>query len=97
VGPSFSERTDVGTYLRVRRPGLVTAGDPLHRHYVPNHGVTAREVFTAIMNGLADHDRLRLLLAYDVLAVELRGYLERVLTRNRATAFSGPGRAMTAR
>jgi MOSC domain-containing protein YiiM len=93
----FSERTDVGTYLRVHRPGFVTAGDQLYRRYVPSHGVTVREVFIAIMNGPADHDRLRLLLSDDALAAELRKYLERVLTRNRVTAFNGPGGAMAPR
>jgi MOSC domain-containing protein YiiM len=77
----FSDRTDVGVYLRVLQPGWVTAGDPIQRLHVPKHGVTAREVFTAIMNGPLDPDRMRLLLAGDALAVALRPYLERALAR----------------
>ncbi len=82
----FSARSDVGAYLRVRTLGLVTAGDPIYRCHVPGHGVTVREVFTAIMNGPADPDRLCLLLADDALAAELRKHLERVLVRSRMTA-----------
>lgn len=77
----FSERTDVGAYLRVLRLGCITAGDPVQRLHVPQHGVTVREVFIAIMNGAADPDRLRLLLAGDSLAVSLRPYVERALAR----------------
>lgn len=78
----FSARTDVGVYLRILRLGCVTAGDPIQRLHVPEHGVTAREVFTAIMNGPADPDRLRLLLAEESLATSLRTYLEKVLARH---------------
>lgn len=77
----FSERADVGAYLRVLRPGRVTAGDPVARLHVPEHGVTVREVFTAIHHGPADPDRLSLLLAQDALAATLRGRLERLLAR----------------
>lgn len=77
----FSDRTDVGVYLRVLRLGRITAGDSIQRLHIPEHGVTAREVFTAIMNGPVDPNRLRLLLAKDSLAINLRPYLERVLTR----------------
>ncbi len=78
----FSDRADVGAYLRVLRPGCVTAGDPIQLLHVPEHGVTAREVFTAIMNGPADPDRLRLLLAEGSLATTLRPYLKNVLARH---------------
>lgn len=88
----FSARADVGSYLRVRTLGLVTAGDPIRRCHVPGHGVTVREVFTAIMNGPADPDRLRLLLADDALAAELRKYVQRVLARTRVTASGGVAR-----
>lgn len=77
----FSERTDVGAYLRVLRRGCVTAGDAIQRLHIPEHGVTTREVFIAIMNGPADPDRLRLVLADDSLAATLRAYLEKVLAR----------------
>jgi MOSC domain-containing protein YiiM len=78
----FSDRTDVGVYLRVLHPGCVTAGDSIQRLHIPEHGVTAREVFTAIMNGPVDPDRLRLLLAGDSLAAALRPYLEKALARH---------------
>lgn len=42
----FSERGDTGAYLRVVREGSVRSGDPIHRVYVPAHGVTVRDVFT---------------------------------------------------
>jgi MOSC domain-containing protein YiiM len=77
----FSERTDVGAYLRVLRRGRISAGDPVQRLHVPKHEVTVREVFTALMNGAADPDRLRLLLAGDSLAASLRPYVERVVNR----------------
>lgn len=79
----FAERADVGTYLRVCRPGPVAAGDPVRRCHFPGHGVSVREVFTAIMNGPADPDRLRPLLADNTVATELRKHLERVLARTR--------------
>jgi MOSC domain-containing protein YiiM len=77
----FSDRADVGAYLRVLTPGFVTAGDAVHRVHVPEHGVTAREVFTALIGDLADPDRLALLLSEQSLAARLRGKLERVLSR----------------
>lgn len=78
----FSLRGDVGTYLRVRVTGPVSAGDPVHRHHIPEHGVTVREVFTAGCNGAADRDRLRLLLdGGDEIAASLRSLVEHVLTR----------------
>lgn len=80
----FTERADVGAYLRVLRPGSVTAGDPVHRLHVPGHGVTVREVFTALSNGPADPDRLALLLGEDTLAAKLRGKLEKLMARDRA-------------
>lgn len=78
----FTARGDVGAYLRVLVPGPVTAGDPVHRIGVPEHGVTVREAFAAITNGPADLDRLRALLAGgDGVAAVLRGELERRLAR----------------
>lgn len=77
----FSDRTDVGVYLRVLQTGWVAAGDPIERLHVPKQGMTAREVFTALMNGPFDPDRMRLLLAGDALAASLRPYLERALAR----------------
>ncbi|RVW07474.1 MOSC domain-containing protein [Prescottella agglutinans] len=54
----FTERADVGAYLRVLVPGRLRAGDPVEVLSVPAHGVTIRDVFTG-----ADPDRLRVLLA----------------------------------
>lgn len=77
----FTERADVGAYLRVLTLGAVTAADPVHLLYRPEHGVTVREVFIALSNGPADPDRLALLLAEDTLAAKLRGKLEKLLSR----------------
>ena len=54
----FTERADVGAYLRVLVPGHLQAGDPVEILSVPAHGVTVRDVFTG-----ADPDALRPLLA----------------------------------
>jgi MOSC domain-containing protein YiiM len=53
----FTERGDVGAYLRVVVPGTVGAGDPVEVVSRPAHGVTVRELFAA-----RDADRLRTLL-----------------------------------
>ncbi|WP_433610165.1 MOSC domain-containing protein [Prescottella agglutinans] len=53
----FTERADVGAYLRVLVPGHLQAGDPVEVLSVPSHGVTVRDVFTG-----DDPDRLRRLL-----------------------------------
>lgn len=42
----FSERGDTGAYLSVVQPGPVCAGDTVHRVFVPEHGVTVRDLFT---------------------------------------------------
>lgn len=81
----FAARGDVGAYLRVRTTGTVRAGDPVHRTRLPEHGVTVREVFAAIMFGAADPDRLRLLLAEgDDVPRTLRPLLERAITARGA-------------
>ncbi|CAM2923686.1 MOSC domain-containing protein [Prescottella defluvii] len=41
----FTERADVGAYLRVLTPGHLQAGDPVEVLAVPAHGVTVRDVF----------------------------------------------------
>ncbi|MGA9872253.1 MAG: MOSC domain-containing protein [Rhodococcus sp. (in: high G+C Gram-positive bacteria)] len=41
----FTERADVGAYLRVVRPGTLAAGDRIVVDHVPTHGVTVRELF----------------------------------------------------
>lgn len=69
----FTERGDVGAYLRVLAGGSITAGDRVHRLAVPGHGVTVREVFAALMHGPADPDRMALLLQTgDDLSAKLR-------------------------
>ncbi len=54
----FTERGDVGTYLRVVRPGHVGAGDLVEVTGVPDHGVTVRDLFlgssVAAMDALLD-------------------------------------------
>lgn len=77
----FTERGDVGTYLRVLVPGQVNAGDPVRRLRVPGHGVTVREVFAAVTGGAADPERLATLLTQDSLAPKLRTKLHRRLSR----------------
>lgn len=41
----FTQRADVGTYLRVVQEGTVTAGDAIEVVGVPDHGVTIRDKF----------------------------------------------------
>ncbi|AWK71189.1 molybdenum cofactor sulfurase [Rhodococcus oxybenzonivorans] len=42
----FTQRGDTGAYLRVVTEGSISAGDTVHRHHVPAHGVTVRDLFT---------------------------------------------------
>lgn len=77
----FAARGDVGAYLRVRSTGPIRAGDAVHRLHVPEHGVTVREAFAASMNGPADPDRLRALLADDTLHLPLREMVNQALDR----------------
>ncbi|WP_284976313.1 MOSC domain-containing protein [Arthrobacter sp. efr-133-TYG-104] len=42
----FSEAGRVGTYLRVIRTGTISAGDHIHRTFVPRHGITVGQWFT---------------------------------------------------
>lgn len=42
----FSEAGRVGTYLRVIKTGSVSAGDHIHRTFVPTHGVTVGQWFS---------------------------------------------------
>ncbi|HEY3258996.1 MAG TPA: MOSC domain-containing protein [Pseudonocardiaceae bacterium] len=55
----FTQRGDVGSYLRVLIPGTVRAGDRIEVIARPAHGVTIREVFNAAEQ---DPRRLRRLL-----------------------------------
>ena len=76
----FTDRGDVGAYLRVLVPGSITAGDRVHRLAVPEHGITVREVFIALMNGPADPDRMALLLQTgESLSAKLRRKLSQLV------------------
>ncbi|QBJ97262.1 MOSC domain-containing protein [Rhodococcus sp. ABRD24] len=54
----FTERADVGAYLRVLTPGHLRAGDAVEIVSAPTHGVTVRDVFVG-----DDSTRLAALLA----------------------------------
>lgn len=74
----FTERADVGTYLRVLTPGHLQAGDPVEIVSVPGHGVTVRDLFV----GDAP-DKLRVLLTEqpdlaDGAETRARKFLDRV-------------------
>jgi MOSC domain-containing protein YiiM len=43
----FTEAGRVGAYLRVVRTGTIRAGDHIHRLYVPKHGITVGQWFSA--------------------------------------------------
>ncbi|NQD87650.1 MOSC domain-containing protein [Paenarthrobacter sp. CM16] len=42
----FTQAGRVGTYLRVIRTGTISAGDHIHRTFVPRHGVTVGQWFS---------------------------------------------------
>ncbi|XAS71119.1 MOSC domain-containing protein [Micrococcaceae bacterium Sec5.1] len=42
----FTQAGRVGTYLRVIKPGTVSAGDHIHRLFVPKHGITVGQWFS---------------------------------------------------
>ncbi|MEZ2390841.1 MOSC domain-containing protein [bacterium RCC_150] len=42
----FTEAGRVGTYLRVVRTGTISAGDYIHRLFVPKHGITVGQWFS---------------------------------------------------
>lgn len=50
----FTERADVGCYLRVVRKGAVKAGDPIVVEHTPAHGITVRDVFRRLAPEQAD-------------------------------------------
>ncbi|MCD4850660.1 MOSC domain-containing protein [Arthrobacter sp. AK01] len=41
----FTQEGRVGTYLRVIRTGTISAGDHIHRTFVPKHGITVGQWF----------------------------------------------------
>ncbi|MDQ0100775.1 MOSC domain-containing protein YiiM [Paenarthrobacter nicotinovorans] len=42
----FSEAGRVGTYLRVVKTGSISAGDHVHRTFIPKHGITVGQWFS---------------------------------------------------
>ena len=62
----FTERADVGAYLRVVVAGAVEAGDAITVTHVPEHGVTVRDLFRG-----NDIDALRRLVAQPGLAAKV--------------------------
>ena len=42
----FTQAGRVGTYLRVIRTGTISAGDHIHRTFVPKHGITVGQWFS---------------------------------------------------
>lgn len=56
----FTEAGRVGTYLRVLRTGTIQAGDHIHRTFIPSHGITVGQWFSApdaeAMEALKDAD-----------------------------------------
>ncbi|MHC6592240.1 MOSC domain-containing protein [Arthrobacter sp. C152] len=56
----FTEEGRVGAYLRVIKTGNIQAGDHIHRTYVPGHGITVGQWFSApdaeSMEALKDAD-----------------------------------------
>ncbi|AKD99264.1 MULTISPECIES: MOSC domain-containing protein [Rhodococcus] len=80
----FTERTDVGAYLRVNRTGTIAAGDSVTRVHVPDHGVTVREVFAG-----TDPERLRRLLAeHTDLAPNVAARVQRFVEQAEAQVHS---------
>ncbi|UEA60221.1 MOSC domain-containing protein [Gordonia otitidis] len=72
----FHDRGDVGTYLRVLRPGTVGAGDDIRVVHRPDHRVRVRHLITG-----TDADSLRELLAIDDLAPKVRREATKKLAR----------------
>ncbi|KNH17662.1 molybdenum cofactor sulfurase [Arthrobacter sp. ZBG10] len=56
----FTEAGRVGAYLRVLRTGTIQAGDHIHRTFIPTHGITVGQWFSApdaeAMEALKDAD-----------------------------------------
>ncbi|MCA4132913.1 MOSC domain-containing protein [Arthrobacter sp. M4] len=81
----FTQAGRVGTYLRVVKTGTITAGDHIHRIFVPKHGVTVGKWFSN-----PTPEDVQLLLDADAdkeirLQPEYQEEFERVLRRNGVT------------
>lgn len=77
----FSERGDVGAYLRVDVPGLVRAGDVIEILDVPEHGLTVRQVFAAHLGRVPDPAPLAAALAGGELSGTVEVLVRRALAR----------------
>ncbi|MBF6171705.1 MOSC domain-containing protein [Nocardia blacklockiae] len=81
----FTLRADTGAYLRVLTEGTVGAGDEARVEYVPEHGVTVRDLFTG-----ADPERLQRLLAVEpTVSDDVRMQVARHARRHAASVI-GP-------
>ncbi|MBY8857632.1 MOSC domain-containing protein [Nocardia sp. CA2R105] len=77
----FTQQSDTGAYLRVLREGTIGAGDEVRIDYVPEHGVTVRDLFTG-----HDPERLELLLATEpTVSDDVRMQVERHARRANRT------------
>ncbi|RJO78878.1 MOSC domain-containing protein [Nocardia panacis] len=82
----FTLRSDTGAYLRVLEEGTIGAGDTVRVEYVPEHGVTVRDVFTG-----TDPDLLAILLAAEpTVSADVRQQIARHHRRNSASASKTP-------
>ncbi|WP_068272829.1 MOSC domain-containing protein [Aldersonia kunmingensis] len=72
----FTQRGDIGAYLRVLQEGTITAGDSVEVVHVPEHGVTVRELFRG-----DDPDRLAALLDEPALSTDARKRVEKWVAR----------------
>ncbi|MFF0611895.1 MOSC domain-containing protein [Nocardia tengchongensis] len=78
----FTAQANTGAYLRVLTEGTIGAGDEVRVVYVPEHGVTVRELFTG-----ADPDRLDLLAAVEpTISDDVRMQIDRHRRRHAAAA-----------
>ncbi|WP_406269800.1 MOSC domain-containing protein [Nocardia sp. NBC_00881] len=84
----FTLRSDTGAYLRVLTEGTIGAGDRVSVEYVPEHGVTVRDLFTG-----ADLDLLAILLADEpTISDDVRAQIERHARRHTAAALAAARR-----
>lgn len=68
----FAAASRPGAYLRIIDEGELGAGDPIHVLHRPDHGVTSRLVFDAI---LRDHTLIPMAVLADQLPSRLRSWL----------------------
>jgi MOSC domain-containing protein YiiM len=73
----FADHGRAGAYLRVVQPGVLAAGDPIEVVHRPGHGLTASDLFRALMS---EPQLLPAFLAVEGLAEKVRPRIERVAT-----------------